>query len=89
MDEQKQSFRDADVTYQEEIQQYSFDELLDISHHIDREQFPGRFRLVLQEMEKRKESQGGRKKLLSRSTFYSKRVFPTGLDFSPFLRSSS
>jgi hypothetical protein len=46
-----------DTLYQQEIQQYSLDELLDIVDHIDREQFPERFRLVVDEIRQRQATQ--------------------------------
>jgi hypothetical protein len=45
---------EEEIVYQQEIKQYSLDELMDVLHHIDRQKFPKRFQIVVEEIKKRK-----------------------------------
>ncbi len=49
------------TSYRQDVQQYSLDELLDIVDHIDREQFPERFRIVIEEIRRRRTGQSADK----------------------------
>lgn len=53
MREKTEGLNDADLAYQEEIKRYTFDELVDVFHHIDREKLPVRFRIVVHEIKRR------------------------------------
>jgi len=43
-----------DMPYQERVKQYSLETLVDVKHHIDKEKYPDRYDLILQEIAKRK-----------------------------------
>jgi hypothetical protein len=42
-----------EIPYHERIKNYTMDDLIDVITHIDRDNYPDRYSLVLQEIEKR------------------------------------